>query len=172
MTERLEHIPTARYVTRAAHPGLSSALTSGLTLLNSLENELGTQLLAPGVTAEPPAAQHDITFQSWVRDEYKRRQQRGKFFNQNLFMGEPCWDILLDLTLAYLEGRKIYVSSACIASGVPPTTALRWLKILEDEGLAVRMPDKQDRRKSSIAVTDRGFQSLEAYFQKCILGQD
>lgn len=65
-----------------------------------------------------------------IRKILKRRVVRGKFFDsfsEDLFR-DPAWDMLLDLTLAHTECRRVSVTSLCIASGVPPTTALRWIR--------------------------------------------
>ena len=45
---------------------------------------------------------------------------------------EPTWDILLDLYLAAAKGRPVSVSSACIGSGAPQTTAIRHLAELTE----------------------------------------
>ena len=50
-------------------------------------------------------------------------------------LGEPGWDMLLDLFIAERRGRASVVKSVCLASGVPYTTAWRWLRVLEREGL-------------------------------------
>ena len=43
--------------------------------------------------------------------------------------------VLLDLFAAELEGNRVSVSSLCIAAGVAPTTALRWIARMTDMGL-------------------------------------
>jgi DNA-binding MarR family transcriptional regulator len=42
---------------------------------------------------------------------------------------------------------RVPVSSLCIAADVPPTTALRWLKTLVQQGLFVRRADPHDGRR-------------------------
>ena len=42
--------------------------------------------------------------------------------------------MLLDLTAARAEHTRVSVTSLCIASGVPPTTALRWIGQMSDAG--------------------------------------
>ena len=41
------------------------------------------------------------------------------------FFSEPSWDILLDLYVQTHEGRTVTVSQLSLATGAPPTTALR-----------------------------------------------
>jgi DNA-binding MarR family transcriptional regulator len=74
------------------------------------------------------------------------RRARDKLFPPSLF-ADPAWDILLDLYVAHAERRQISVTSACIASAVPQTTALRWVGRLEKERLVVRTADRSDRRR-------------------------
>ncbi|MET3723462.1 MarR family transcriptional regulator [Sphingomonas trueperi] len=64
--------------------------------------------------------------------------------------------MLIDLFLARERGRSISVSSLCIASNVPQTTALRWIGTLEAEGLIYRTNDPEDRRRAYLALTMTG----------------
>src|SRR3546814_1843272 len=51
-----------------------------------------------------------------------------------LFRSDPAWDMLLDLYLAAERNtRPVSISSLCIASAVPATTALRWIKTFRSE---------------------------------------
>ena len=70
-----------------------------------------------------------------IRAVIRARRLRSQFFPPSMF-ADPAWDMLLDLAAARLEGRAVAVSSLCIASAVPPTTALRWIKTLTDAKLA------------------------------------
>lgn len=74
------------------------------------------------------------------------RRDREKIFGGGLF-ADPAWDMMLDLFIACQEGKKISISSLCIASAVPPTTALRWIRTLVDNGMFVRRLDPDDRRR-------------------------
>ena len=97
-----------------------------------------------------------------AREIYGDRRRRARFFDDDLF-GEPSWDILLDLYLASCEGRLVPTTSACIGSGVPPTTALRWLRILESKGLVERCSDNLDGRRTFVSLSDRGIGAMEAF---------
>ncbi|NVE94931.1 winged helix DNA-binding protein [Altererythrobacter lutimaris] len=102
-----------------------------------------------------------------VVDQVKRdivsRTQREEYFPSEMF-AEPAWDMLLDLYVANEAGIDISVTSLCIASNAPATTALRWLKLLEKWGLVSRSPDPTDQRRTFIKLTESSSSKLEAYF--------
>lgn len=98
-----------------------------------------------------------------VRQIQRQRQLRQRYFDAQLF-ADPAWDILLDLTAARAEHKRVSVSSLCIASGVPPTTALRWISQMTDSGLLERVEDDLDRRRAFIALSDAAADAMARYF--------
>ncbi len=98
-----------------------------------------------------------------VRRILRQRQLRARFFDGDLF-GDPAWDMLLDLTAARAEHTRVSVTSLCIASGVPPTTALRWISQLTQAGLFERIEDDTDRRRAFIALTEKAADGMARYF--------
>lgn len=98
-----------------------------------------------------------------VRRIIRARQQRARFFDGELF-ADPAWDMLLDLTAARAEHARVSVTSLCIASGVPPTTALRWIGQMSEAGLLERVEDPSDRRRAFIALSDRASDGMARYF--------
>lgn len=116
---------------------------------------------------EQPAAAmpRGVTFPSprVVRQVIQQRQARAKFFDPGLF-ADPAWDMLLDLTAAKGEKVQVSVTSLCIASGVPATTALRWIRQMSDAGLLERVEDVADRRRAFITLTQRASDAMARYF--------
>lgn len=103
----------------------------------------------------------------WVelaRQTYEDRRRRSKIFRSEALFGEPAWDILLDLFIATKERRRVSVTSACIGSAVPSTTALRWIAILEKQGLLVREADPSDARRVYVKLSARGYAAMLEYF--------
>lgn len=98
-----------------------------------------------------------------VRRIIRQRQLRARFFESDLF-GDPAWDMLLDLTAARAEHSRVSVTSLCIASGVPPTTALRWIGQMSEAGLFQRVEDPGDRRRAFIALSDTAADAMARYF--------
>ncbi len=76
------------------------------------------------------------------------------------YFGEPSWDILLDLFVNEQKGRPISATSACLAGGVPPTTALRHLVRLTTDGLICSTPDPADARRRYISLTKKSHEML------------
>ncbi|MEO5587225.1 MAG: MarR family transcriptional regulator [Novosphingobium sp.] len=98
-----------------------------------------------------------------VRRIIRQRQLRARFFDGDLF-ADPAWDILLDLTAARAEHARVSVTSLCIASGVPPTTALRWIAQMVETGLLERIEDQVDRRRAFIGLADKAADGMARYF--------
>jgi len=98
-----------------------------------------------------------------IRGIIRQRQLRARFFDAGLF-ADPAWDILLDLAAARAEGKRVSVTSVCIASGVPPTTALRWIAQMTEAGLLERVEDVADRRRAFVALTSRAADAVARYF--------
>jgi hypothetical protein len=76
--------------------------------------------------------------------------------------GDPTWEMLLDLFVRKAEGYEVSVTSACIGSGAPSTTAKRHLGTLEDRGYVARRSHPADRRSTVVYLTDKGSASLES----------
>jgi DNA-binding MarR family transcriptional regulator len=98
-----------------------------------------------------------------LREIIKLRRLRDRFFQNDLF-ADPAWDILLDLKAAALEGQRVSVSSLCIAAAVPPTTALRWITAMTENGMLVRSQDPADARRVFIVLSDETSAKLDDYF--------
>jgi DNA-binding MarR family transcriptional regulator len=98
-----------------------------------------------------------------LRRIIRQRQLRTRYFDSDLF-GDPAWDMLLDLAVARAEYTRVSVTSLCIASGVPPTTALRWISEMTKMGLLQRSEDETDRRRAFVTLTDKASDALARYF--------
>lgn len=98
-----------------------------------------------------------------LREIIKKRRLRDRYFPAELF-ADPAWDILLDLKAATQEGQNVSVSSLCIAAAVPPTTALRWITAMTENGMLIRRQDPEDARRVFIDLSDETNASLDDYF--------
>jgi DNA-binding MarR family transcriptional regulator len=86
----------------------------------------------------------------------RRRSALSEFFDW------PTWDMLVDLTAVRAEGGHVSVSSVCIASGAPQSTALRKLTALEEAKLIRRYLHGSDRRRVCIAISDEAAEMVMA----------
>lgn len=98
-----------------------------------------------------------------VRGLIKARRLRDEYFDPELF-ADPAWDMLLDLMASRLEGKKVAVSSLCIAASVPPTTALRWIKTMTEEQIFLRKADEKDGRRIFIELSDEATAGMVGFF--------
>lgn len=80
-------------------------------------------------------------------------------------MPEPAWEMLAELMHARLEGKPITVSSLALASKSPMTTALRRIDDLVAGGLARRVPDPEDRRRTHVELTDEGRARMQLFLE-------
>src|SRR5688500_5263181 len=64
----------------------------------------------------------------------RERRERSAFFPNRLF-ADPAWEILLALTLAHARQHRLDITKLCQRVDVPPTTVLRWINAMIEEGL-------------------------------------
>ncbi len=139
---------------RTALLGKISSLSSELQRLSILMDDkpqTSTTPARPGSDASPSAADKEAVSTDFIRALLRNEAKRRKLGGGVLF-GDPAWDMLLDLLLAKLEGRTVSVSSACIASGAPTTTALRLINRLIDENILYRLQDERDGRRNFLGI--------------------
>lgn len=98
-----------------------------------------------------------------VMSAIRSRTNRAEFLPTYLF-ADPAWDILLDLYHSGLAQHRVSVSSLCTASNVPASTALRWIKTLQNEGLISRSGDPLDARRYFVALTNTGLTAMDGFF--------
>ncbi|MEP9359418.1 PAS domain-containing protein [Sphingomonas sp. KR3-1] len=114
----------------------------------------GTVYLATVELIEPPE-EGERALVGVAKRMLKRRELRCIRFGEDIF-SEVAADILIDLFVSEHMSRDVYVSSACLASHVPPSTALRHLALLEERGLVARVADPFDKRRFMLGLTPCG----------------
>lgn len=95
------------------------------------------------------------------------RRARSKFMPQVQF-GEPAWDMLVELRLSQLRGRPVSVTSLTLASGVPATTALRYIAALVHQGVILRDEDPNDGRRTWLALSNEARDDMDRFFDEAI----
>ncbi|HYG48086.1 MAG TPA: winged helix DNA-binding protein [Allosphingosinicella sp.] len=149
---------TARLQQLSEEVGRIAAVLAALS-----EHEAAAAALAAVGGAADPADGERLEA-GFIRSMIRARRLRDHFFRGEIF-ADPAWDMLLDLMAARVEMQRVAVSSLCIAAAVPPTTALRWIKTLCDQGLFVRIADPEDGRRVFIELSAETATMMEAYLK-------
>lgn len=119
----------------------------------------------PHVSANRPANDSDAALLGDIaRKASADRSRRAEIVGTTELFGEPAWDILLQLFIAACEGRRLSIAAACSGAGVPESTALRWIAILESRDVVVREGDPRD---PVIRLNASTYGSLADYFRRC-----
>jgi DNA-binding MarR family transcriptional regulator len=132
-------------------------------MVESLANaSLGTAAPVPG---HPPStiAQPEIT-PDVIRAIIRARQARDGYLPLEL-LSDPAWGMLLELLHGELAGQRVSMSTLCEAAAVPDSTAVRWLKALEANDLAVRRSDPHEGGSEFVELTRKGSAALRGYFR-------
>ena len=130
--------------------------------LTQVEKWVATLLDTAGQASANTTELDDHALCEMARSIYRARRRRENFFPANLF-GEPAWDILLDIFIHATAGTSLTVTSVCIASAVPTTTALRHIAQLEEMGFVIKQAVSGDARAKSIHMTPSGYEAMRRY---------
>lgn len=87
---------------------------------------------------QSPKAYGRIADHEIARDMARIQSIRDASFPSQLFV-DPTWNILLALYLTENADEALAIDELCLASGVPASAALRWLLVLEDNGMVSRL---------------------------------
>ncbi|MEO8547843.1 MAG: hypothetical protein ABI422_05685 [Sphingomicrobium sp.] len=135
-----------------------------LNVIMGLEDDRGQEMTRMAQANVPMASNLDRTFLvEAARQTFVSRTRRRRYFNSAMF-GEAAWDMLLALYVTEQSGARHTVTGLTSLSAVPSTTALRWLKFLEEEELVIRMANPLDGRVSLIKLNSKARAALDAYF--------
>jgi DNA-binding MarR family transcriptional regulator len=100
------------------------------------------------------------------------RRFRDSVFQDLGLFGEPSWNILLDLYEARARGVPVSVSGACVGSGVPTTTALRYITALVESGWVIRHPHPWDNRVSHVTLSDDATERMSTILKRLKISFD
>ena len=100
----------------------------------------------------------DLQVLHWLRDI---DEQRSKALG-GIVKTDASWNMLAELLRARITRRRISVTSLCLASRGPVTSALRRLDQLLADGLVTYTLDPQDRRRKYIELTVEGANRMQS----------
>ena len=149
---------------RRAEAEVMGASSPDVALKTTDESD-GFGAAAPAARARMPDASRASGAER--REKFLRmlrvRSARRHFFEPMLF-SDPCWDMLLDLMAARVTGKRVSVTSVCLAADIPLTTGLRRIEELVKAGFVHRSPDPIDGRRTFVELTDQAVGQLNDYF--------
>ena len=145
--------PDARQLQQFADT--ARALAEGMR--RSMEGGQGSERRAPGAKPKDSGLETLRLLQSL-------QQARSTIFGDAI-MPEPAWEMLAELTRAQLCGQHLSVTSLALASRSPVTTALRRIEDLIQGGLALRVPDPDDGRRTHVELTAEGMLRMRAFLE-------
>lgn len=135
------------------------AILIGKDTKNRHETDLITE--ASGLDQEQTKRSVEESLAKYARLILQYRKMRRHYLPQEIF-GEPGWEMLLDLFINRNDGKPVNVSSLCLATDAPKTTALRYIDLLFEQGLIRKTPSPQDGRIIYIDLTENGYSSTKA----------
>lgn len=100
-----------------------------------------------------------------VGGEIARRRRRERIFPSGYF-ADVAWELLTDLYEAHQHHQQISVTMLGLHGGVPLTTTLRYLDRMVADGFVERTPDKTDRRRIHVQLTERGIKAMDDVFRQ------
>ena len=112
---------------------------------------MSTQPINPSNDGDEAISEADLAQLARRISHWRRR--RDALLDPIIF-ADPEWDILLDLYAQSGFGRRISMSSLCIAAAVPATTALRCINAMVDQGVLAKSRDANDARRVLVELTE------------------
>lgn len=137
------------------HDRGSTVISSGVSSASLAATDLAVNRTPRSKSAQAPSL-------AFVEMLLAAGKQRLAFLDDDLLF-DPAWWMLVDLYCTELRGRRLSVTSVTIGSGVPETTALRYLRIMEERGYVERLPDETDRRRLFVEITRPTFAAMTEY---------
>ena len=96
------------------------------------------------------------------------RRARTGLFRPELF-SDPAWDILLVLCLAKAREQLMTVLELAEATATPVSTAVRWVDLLERDGLLQRDADPARAGYDDVRLSVRGRAAIYQWLEDCRL---
>lgn len=104
----------------------------------------------------PSSSTTDLASKRELADHMLRMRRYREIELGSALFADPAWDMMLDLFVRHVDGKVTSVSSACLGSAAPQTTALRYLQALLSDGLVEKMPCPDDHRVQCVRLSKDG----------------
>lgn len=96
------------------------------------------------------------------------RSYRAKHFGPALF-SDPAWDMLLVLFVASVREQMVTARELAKATATPTPTAIRWIDVLERDGLLQRNADPARAGYDDVRLSVRGRAAIYQWLEDCRL---
>ena len=141
---------------------LTEQLDAAQAILDQIRITSGCE--NPGSPRAEPSARVETAVET-ARRAYNERKVRPNFVGNGDMFGEPAWDMLLDLFISQANEEEVTVKAGCLHADIPPTTTIRWLKVLEQNGLIMSHVDPADPKQHLIHLTATGYEGMLRYLE-------
>ena len=141
---------------------LTDQLDAAQEILDQIRVTAGCEVSAP--LRPLPSARVETAVET-ARRAFEERRARANFVGIEDMYGEPAWDILLDLFIRQADEEKVTVEIASVHADMPATTTIRWLNVLELNGLIMSQVDPADAKRQLIHLTPEGYEGMVRYLE-------
>lgn len=149
-----------------AGPESTALLSSAhLELLRRQVADLQSRIEALSVLEPTTSATEPAPVLGKVEVVIQARARRARLLPSSLF-SDPAWDILLSLYRSHLRELRVSTSRLFASHGIPSSTGVRWIKVLENEGLVERRGDPLDARRFFISLSEKGLTAMTRFFDE------
>lgn len=79
----------------------------------------------------------------------------------NGLFADACWNMCLDVYICGLKNERVTVSAIAHSSGIPMTTAMRYINVMVEQGLIEKAPNPADNRMIFVSVSPECVDKME-----------
>lgn len=81
------------------------------------------------------------------------RLKSGALDTGNGLFADSCWNMCLDIYICGLKDEQVTVSAIAHSSGIPMTTAMRYINVMAEQGLLEKSSNPADNRMVFVAAS-------------------
>ncbi|WP_339827537.1 MarR family transcriptional regulator [uncultured Parasphingorhabdus sp.] len=79
----------------------------------------------------------------------------------NGLFSDSCWNMCLDIYICGLKEERVTVSAIAHSSGIPMTTAMRYINVMVQQGLIEKTPNPADNRMIFVSLSSDCMEKIE-----------
>lgn len=126
------------------------------SLLSQIQTKIDSvrQIAATDESTAKPETINDAELVVRAENLLKWSRLKAQFLNLGTgLFSDSCWDMCLDIYICDLKEEQITVSSVAHSSGIPMTTAMRYINVMSEEGLLEKTPNPSDNRMVFVSTS-------------------